>query len=434
MYGKSSSVANDLSIVFSLFCQWGVFLLLMLSSLVSYGEVRNKYAMELLKTGESYSLKNESQICERINCDSLPSDAYVPYTYVPEKIQEEDYANCKTVTYTFKTYKTHKLTMAVDLPGASYEPPYPFVIYVHGGGWTTGNLGIFKDQSTYAASRGIAGVRVSYSLVGQEGHFDLGMQELDDAWNFIRRHVSQWKLDTTRFGYAGVSAGAPLAALKAMKHEGCKLFVGCEGIYDFQHNLEGSFNGSSPYMKNYPTRESRSVISAINNIPESDVPACALFHGSADFTISYLQSVAFADAIGNHGGQVQLCIYPNYVHSFLNRGHSNVYEDVCMEMYRFASRVLQESQSLNRQPNKVEHFRIYPNPVREGRLNLETNVCGDAHIAVFSLENKLVWLSETILEAGVNNIILPSLPHGCYIIKVMELQTGNVFAGKLYVQ
>jgi|GEM_PF-212784 len=307
---------------------------------------KNRYGMSLSRTSDSYTLTDAAKICPLITggCDALPADVYTLYAgYQPELISDNDYAYCTTLKYTFKTYSTYSLSLEVDIPKLT-TGPHPFIIWVHGGGWTNGGTTAFIDQSQYLASRGIAGVRLTYSVISQGGNFNLGMQELADAFAFIHEHATEWGLDMTRFGYAGGSAGTPLASLAAMKHNGngCKLFMGCNGIYDFQNNLAGGFgSGSSPYLVDYPTKESRGVISAINYIPSNpdNVPAVALFHGTADFTISYLQSVELYDSIISKGGRAENNIYDYYVHAFFNRGSSDMYENVTLKLYAFAKSV-----------------------------------------------------------------------------------------------
>ncbi|MCU0404913.1 MAG: prolyl oligopeptidase family serine peptidase [Chitinophagaceae bacterium] len=119
------------------------------------------------------------------------------------------------------------------------------------------------------------------------------------------------------------------------------MFLGCNGIYDFTNNLQGTFGRNSPYLKEYPKQENRTVISPIHNIPAkvSNVPAVAVFHGTADFTISHWQSEALCDAVTAKGGRAEKHIYQHYVHAFYNMGSSDVYEDITMKMYAFAKSV-----------------------------------------------------------------------------------------------
>jgi acetyl esterase/lipase len=308
----------------------------------------NKYGMSITGTVGNYTLTNATNICPLITggCAALPADAYLEYAgYVPSLINDNDYAQCTTTSYTLFTYPTYTLNLKVDIPKLT-TGPHPFIVWVHGGGWTGGNEENFSNQSKYLASRGIAGVRITYSLIAEGGNFDLGMQELDSAFRFVKAHAAEWGLDITKFGYAGGSAGTPLSSLAAMKHNAngnaCKLYIGCNGIYDFQKNLAGAFgSGANTYLNAYPTKESRNVISAINFIPNNpaNVPAVVVYHGTADYTISHLQSVALCDSIAKKGGRAEKNIYNYYVHAFFNTASSDKYEDVTLKMYSFAKSV-----------------------------------------------------------------------------------------------
>jgi acetyl esterase/lipase len=311
------------------------------SSVSTYGAI-NRYGMQLTASGSTYNLTHATSICALVDCETLPTDAYKVYTNKSVLLSEDDYAYCKTVRYVYKTYNNYTLSLEVDIPLLT-KGPHPFIIYVHGGSWTSGGWAAFINQSKYAASRGIGGVRISYSLIAQGAKFDLGMQELADVYAFVQAHSEEWNFDMMRFGYAAGSAGTPLASLAAMKHNGngCKLFIGCNGIYDFEHYLAGSFGITSDYLSAYPTKESRRVISSINYIPENpeNIPAVTVFHGTADFTISHLQSVALCDSIIKKGGHAEKNIYDYYVHGLFNSGGSDLFEAITIKMYEFARSV-----------------------------------------------------------------------------------------------
>lgn len=336
---RSKNSTTKTILLFGIFVFW---------NLTFVSAQKNKYGMALTGSPGSYTLTDAAKICPLISggCTALPADAYEAYAgYQPKLISDNDYAHATTSTYTFKTYTGHSLQLEVDIPNLT-AGPHPFIIWVHGGGWSNGSPAAFLHQSRYLASRGIAGVRITYSLISQGGNFDLGMQELADAFTFVQEHAAEWGLDMTRFGYAGGSAGTPLASLAAMKHNGigCKLYMGANGIYDFQNNLAGAFgSGSSNYLKDYPSVENRDVISAINFIPENpeNIPAVAVFHGTADFTISYLQSATLCDSVISKGGRAEKNIYEYYVHAFFNRGTSDMFEDVVLKMYAFAKSVFE---------------------------------------------------------------------------------------------
>ncbi|MEA4936624.1 MAG: alpha/beta hydrolase [Paludibacter sp.] len=311
----------------------------LLTVFISVFSVSNRYGMTLTNNGGTYTLTDSEKVCSTIDCSTLPADAYQPYTYSENLIKSTDYSYCKTKTYVYKNYGSYSLSMEVDIPVLT-QGPHPFIIYVHGGSWYSGSTVSLKNQSLYLASRGIAGIRITYTLVGNGGHFDMGMQELDEAFAFIAAHATEWNLDMSRFGYLGNSAGVPLAALKAMKQTGCKLLIGYNGLYDFKNNLNGTFPAEgNKYLNNYQNIADRGPLSAIEHIPSINIPAVAVFHGTADFTISSQQAVVFADSVREKGGRAENYIYTNYVHGFFNKGGSDVYEDILIKTYDFVKSV-----------------------------------------------------------------------------------------------
>jgi acetyl esterase/lipase len=302
---------------------------------------KNKYGMELKKTdGKACEIVRIDEIAGLVDTSTL-TDLYVKYEYKPVKIKEADYSGCKTIQCVFKEYPSYSLKMEVDLPLNPTVSPVPFIIYIHGGGWSGGSLTGFKDYSQYLATKGIAGVRISYSLKKNKGDFNMGIEEVDAAFGYVEQKAKEWNLDMKNFGFAGGSAGSPLAAYWAMKKENCKLLIGYNGIYNFTGSKPGgSFPGeNNSYLKTAQTQEKLKEISALFNIPAKNPPAVLVAHGTADPTISYLQSVALCDAVEKRGGIVKRLIYPGYVHSFFNQNNSDKYEEVVMESYQFAKKI-----------------------------------------------------------------------------------------------
>ncbi len=388
------------------------------------GAAKNRYGMSLTGDATNYRLADSASICPLITggCNALPADAFLAYTDKAKLISASDYTNCTTTRYTFKTYADYVLEMEVDLP-KSGTGPFPFIIFVHGGGWGSGSYTAFENQSKYMASRGIAGVRITYTLTTKGGTFNQGLQELAEAYAFVKAHAAEWHLDMQRYGYAGGSAGTPLASLAAMKQNGngCRLYIGCNGIYDFEHHLDGWFGKSSAYLSEYPTMAGRSVISAINFIPAepANIPAVAVFHGTADFTISYQQSVAFCEAVANKGGRTEQNIYPYYVHGFFNKNSSDRYETVTIRMYEFAKSVFDKANGITANP---AGGRIYTS----GHV-VHVDGFENAGLEIFNL---MGYRLSTITHLGRNHKV-PNMAYGSYILKVADYH--NVWCKKLVV-
>ena len=125
----------------------------------------NRYGLALEKKGNNYVLKDAATI-ERLgifDIEKAPADMFVPYKHKMKKLRPEDFKRCTTLHYIFKEYPNHKLVIEVDLPTNKTEK-FPYMIWIHGGGWHGGDYLGHKGISTYLASHGIAGIRVSYSF------------------------------------------------------------------------------------------------------------------------------------------------------------------------------------------------------------------------------------------------------------------------------
>jgi acetyl esterase/lipase len=298
--------------------------------------ITNKYAWHL-KVGSynEYCLTDEKKIKELIDIDSVDS-ALVPYYYTPQNVKDEDCMNCKTIADVYKQYTNYKLPIEIDLPEG--KGPFPFVIYIHGGGWGGGNLNVYKRYSQYIASKGIAGIRIAYSLTGQGGTFAQVQKEIDEALNYVNKHHKQYKLDMSRWGIVGASAGAHLGGIAAMRIKGCQLFIGMYGAYDLLKSRDDNFpswNLCKRYLGNTDEKTLMKA-SAIYQIPKINIPHVLLIHGTADLTINCEQSKYFADMLRNKGADVKEIYYPNYGHSLTMMSVSDVYEDLLKNIYEYS--------------------------------------------------------------------------------------------------
>jgi len=250
---------------------------------------------------------------------------------------EAEYAGCITESF---TYTDRNLRMQIDIP-KERTGKTPFIIYATGGSWTGGSVEAFVNQSKYLATRGIAGVRVVYTFVKDGGVFGLGVEEMRAAYEFAVSKAEELNLDIENFGYAGGSAGTTIAAYAAMTIPGCKLYMGCNGLYSLLNLANNEFPvRNSESMKYIPYDIDRlTAFSPILNIPAKNSPAVILFHGTNDVTISHEQSVQFAEAVEKAGGRSELHLYQGYGHGFFNRGRTDAYDDVTMRMYEFARSV-----------------------------------------------------------------------------------------------
>ena len=91
----------------------------------------------------------------------------------------------------------------------------PAVIFIHGGGWSSGNRGNFRPYAKQLAERGYVTFCISYRLMTKDGK-NLWPAQIDDvqrAVRWVRAGAKRFGIDPARVGAAGGSAGGHLSAL-----------------------------------------------------------------------------------------------------------------------------------------------------------------------------------------------------------------------------
>ncbi len=88
----------------------------------------------------------------------------------------------------------------------------PLVIFVHGGGWRSGDRSMDHPMAAEMVRRGYAAACVEYRLSG-EALYPAGIVDVKTALRWLRFNSRRFSLDRKRFALAGSSAGGQMAAL-----------------------------------------------------------------------------------------------------------------------------------------------------------------------------------------------------------------------------
>lgn len=121
-------------------------------------------------------------------------------------------------------YKTNEkgTPMALDIytPKETSSEKLPVVIYVYGGGWVKGDKTIrsetyTEDMVLKLVEKKYAVVCINYTLLNQDIHFPLPIQDTKDAVRWVRKNAEKYNFDTNNIGFFGASSGAHLSMLAA---------------------------------------------------------------------------------------------------------------------------------------------------------------------------------------------------------------------------
>jgi acetyl esterase/lipase len=196
------------------------------------------------------------------------------------------------------------LTADLYRPAISGGGPYPAVIMIHGGGWTSRTRADMEKISRRVAARGYVVMNVSYRLAPKY-HFPAQLQDVSQAVAWLRANSAAQNIREDRIGAWGYSAGAHLAALIGMTSRGDKFFT--QGTHvqavvaggtpaDVRYYPTSSLTNSLmgvPYNENPDFWRDASPIALVN----ADDPPTFLYHGTFDYTVGVKNSQAMYDAL-----------------------------------------------------------------------------------------------------------------------------------------
>jgi acetyl esterase/lipase len=238
---------------------------------------------------------------------------------VPSDIRE-----IKNIEY--KNINGRPLQLDMYIPD-NVQKPAPLLVFIHGGGWRSGNRADYLVYLIEFASKGYITATVSYRLLA-DSCYPACAEDISDAVNWFFKNCQNYGYDPDRIALIGGSAGAHLALLTAYgwkkplsdtngtgKHR-IKAVVDIYGPYDMtteyarNHSLVTSFLGHSFEENPGIYREA----SPKEYLGTGDPPTLIL-HGTSDELVPVSQSDSLAARLGSLG---IACVYyrvPGWPHT-----------------------------------------------------------------------------------------------------------------------
>jgi len=94
--------------------------------------------------------------------------------------------------------------------------PFPVVVELHGGAWSSGDRTVEQPRHQAIAQSGIAVASLDFRQ-GREGAYPLQVADIDYAVRWVKARAGDLKLRADRVGLSGQSSGGHLAMLVAMR-------------------------------------------------------------------------------------------------------------------------------------------------------------------------------------------------------------------------
>jgi acetyl esterase/lipase len=204
----------------------------------------------------------------------------------------------------------------------------PVVIWIHGGGYTSGDRRYLpptlEPGSVFTAltEAGLACATVDYRLAAEAG-WPAPLDDVAAAIGFLRARAGEYGLDAARLGAWGESAGAHLALMAGLTDPGVAAVVAWYPLTDLALLPPGAFDGTAEArLLGHRTAEQPGLIADASPITHvgSSSPPCLLVHGDSDEALPAAHSERFHQALTAAGVESACQIVPGAGHCFTGYG------------------------------------------------------------------------------------------------------------------
>jgi acetyl esterase/lipase len=229
-------------------------------------------------------------------------------------------------------------------PQGKPDDVFPLLIDLHGGGWRaqfdrTRNRAIDVEL----ASHGIVIASIDFRLNGEAPH-PVAMQDINFAIRWFKEHASEFNATAEGIGGLGVSSGGQHLLSAVMRQQSPQyhfddapekydasltyaICAGCaydlvETVTSITHLAKSEYDiwGLYEYLGGIAGVVAESPLHIITSDEPIDLPPLLLLQAGADVLpgLTPDKAVKFAGLYGAKGGNVELAIFPNAPHIFLN--------------------------------------------------------------------------------------------------------------------
>jgi alpha-L-fucosidase 2 len=234
------------------------------------------------------------------------------------------------VTKDINYAKTGEVSLKLDVIAPEGDGPYPIVLYVHGGGWSSGDKQADTPLLNVFHGTDVVVVSIDYRLAPAY-RWPACLDDVNTAIRWVKANAAQYKGDSKRIALMGYSAGGQLACLAAVTANpdtAVQAVVGVASPTDLELDLpqRGGLSKSLQDLLNRPlevNEEARAQLrdmSAIHHV-HPGLPPFLLVHGTKDKSVPYPGSINFQAALRKVGVSCNLITLKDAEHRIRDWRH-----------------------------------------------------------------------------------------------------------------
>lgn len=244
----------------------------------------------------------------------------------------------RTTDIAYRDGDSAKWKLDLVHPKQAGDESRPAIVFIHGGGWQSGDKGVgaWRNMPIAYAEKGYVCISVNYRLT-DEAPFPACIEDCQCAVRWLRAHAEEYNVDPDRIGAFGMSAGAHLVAMLGVTnddgktendnrpHAGysstvasvCCVATPTHFLKWTDESANSKLVAAMPRLFGNGTVEEQmhvaKMASPISHLAKDPVPFLVI-HGTADKTVPVFQGDTFVEALKKAGGDVTYLRYEGSGH------------------------------------------------------------------------------------------------------------------------
>jgi acetyl esterase/lipase len=226
----------------------------------------------------------------------------------------------------------HRLDLFLPAPGgqtpAAQGGGWPLLVFVHGGGWTSGDKGlrvggadVYGNIGRFFAARGVATAVISYRLQ-PEATWQQQVDDVERATELLRRRAAGWGANPRALFLAGHSAGAQLATWAALAPDAgpvCGLIPISGAGFDLADAETYQLGASRDYYEERFANGGRDAAwaeaASVVRLARPELPPALILFAEDDYASLKRQAQVLDEALRAQGVESRVVVVPDESHS-----------------------------------------------------------------------------------------------------------------------